>query len=160
MDTAGVSKGSTVGASDIVVISVFLALLIEATYRNLRTGLIHDVITLPGIVIGLVLNAILLHRFWACALGALVGFGITFLVSEIYYRRTGREGMGFGVVKLAAMVGAFLGVVGVCIALGAAFASALAFVAIAKPRTRTVQFAPLLLIGSLVFIGLRGFGIM
>lgn len=148
------------GTSDLIVVFVLLVLLVDATYRNLRTGLILDVITLPGIAIGLVLNAILLHRFWLSALGAVVGFGLTFLVAEVYYRRTGREGLGFGVVKLAAMVGAFLGVIGVVIALAAAFLCAAAFALIRRPKPLVVQFAPFLLIGALVFIGLRGLGVI
>ena len=42
-------------------------------------------------------------------LGAAVGGGLLWLVSEAYFRLRKREGMGFGDVKMMLMVGAFLG---------------------------------------------------
>jgi leader peptidase (prepilin peptidase)/N-methyltransferase len=42
-------------------------------------------------------------------LGALVGGGILWGIGEAYFRIRGVEGMGFGDVKMMAMVGAFLG---------------------------------------------------
>jgi len=53
-----------VSSSDLILFLVLLVLLVAATYRNLRTGLTRDAITWPGIALGLVPNAILLHRFW------------------------------------------------------------------------------------------------
>ncbi|HWR35492.1 MAG TPA: prepilin peptidase [Clostridia bacterium] len=43
-------------------------------------------------------------------LGALVGAGFIWGVGELYFRLRGMVGMGFGDVKLMAMIGAFLGV--------------------------------------------------
>jgi leader peptidase (prepilin peptidase)/N-methyltransferase len=42
-------------------------------------------------------------------LGAAVGSGILWVVSEGYFRLRGREGMGLGDVKMMLMAGAFLG---------------------------------------------------
>jgi leader peptidase (prepilin peptidase)/N-methyltransferase len=42
-------------------------------------------------------------------LGAIVGGGLLWAVAEAYLRFRGVEGMGFGDVKMMAMVGAFLG---------------------------------------------------
>ena len=42
-------------------------------------------------------------------LGAAVGSGLLWLVSEAYFRLRGREGMGLGDVKMMLMAGAFLG---------------------------------------------------
>ena len=41
--------------------------------------------------------------------GAALGGGLLWLVGEVYLKWRGREGMGFGDVKMMAMVGAFLG---------------------------------------------------
>jgi leader peptidase (prepilin peptidase)/N-methyltransferase len=41
--------------------------------------------------------------------GAIVGGGLLWAAAEVYLRFRGIEGMGFGDVKLMAMVGAFLG---------------------------------------------------
>jgi leader peptidase (prepilin peptidase)/N-methyltransferase len=45
----------------------------------------------------------------ASLLGALVGGGLLWGVAEVYLRLRGIEGLGFGDVKMMAMVGAFLG---------------------------------------------------
>jgi leader peptidase (prepilin peptidase)/N-methyltransferase len=42
-------------------------------------------------------------------LGAALGGGLLWLVGEVYLKWRGREGMGFGDVKMMAMAGAFLG---------------------------------------------------
>jgi leader peptidase (prepilin peptidase)/N-methyltransferase len=42
-------------------------------------------------------------------LGAFLGSGLLWVVSEAYFRLRKREGMGFGDVKMMLMVGAFLG---------------------------------------------------
>ena len=45
----------------------------------------------------------------ASLLGAIVGGGLLWGVAEAYLRLRGIEGMGFGDVKMMAMIGAFLG---------------------------------------------------
>ncbi len=45
----------------------------------------------------------------ASVVGIVVGGGLLWLVGEAYFRLRGVEGMGFGDVKMMAMVGAFLG---------------------------------------------------
>jgi leader peptidase (prepilin peptidase)/N-methyltransferase len=42
-------------------------------------------------------------------IGAGLGAGLLYLLGEVYFRLRGREGMGFGDVKMMAMVGFFLG---------------------------------------------------
>ena len=48
-------------------------------------------------------------RCWTRVLGAIVGASFIYGAGAIYLRARGVEGMGFGDVKLMAMVGAFLG---------------------------------------------------
>jgi leader peptidase (prepilin peptidase)/N-methyltransferase len=50
-----------------------------------------------------------LVSFVSSLIGALIGGGILWGVGEAYFRVRGVEGMGFGDVKMMAMVGAFLG---------------------------------------------------
>src|SRR5260370_102245 len=71
---------------------------------------IPDVISLPGIVVGLLLSLVdgtpsLLDS----AAGVLLGGGTLYAVAVGYHAVTGREGMGGGDIKLLAMIGAFLG---------------------------------------------------
>jgi leader peptidase (prepilin peptidase) / N-methyltransferase len=88
------------------------AAMIVITFIDLDHRIIPDVISLPGIVIGVVVS--LRHDLWFGALvdsvlGVLFGGGLLLVVALGYEKATGREGMGGGDVKLLAMIGAFLG---------------------------------------------------
>lgn len=88
----------------------FVAALIAITVIDLYHQIIPDVISLPGIVIGLLGSLIIPQiTFWSSLIGALSGGGSLFLVATVYQWLFKREGMGGGDVKLLAMIGAFLG---------------------------------------------------
>ena len=113
---------------------VFVCLIIILTITDLRVRLLPDAINGPGFLAGLIFawfvppgdgTAILLNvRLFHGALpegaigvlDALLGaaFGSLFLwgAAALYKVVRGREGMGFGDVKMMAMVGAFLGLRG------------------------------------------------
>lgn len=76
---------------------------------DLEHQLLPDVITLPGIVIGLFSSFVLPPGMKDALIGMLLGGGFLWLVGEAYYRYAGEEGMGGGDVKMLAMIGAFLG---------------------------------------------------
>jgi len=88
----------------------FLSALIVITFIDLDHQIIPNVISIPGIVVGLVAAVALGQPDWRASLAGLaLGGGLLWIVAEGYYRLTGREGMGGGDVKLLAMIGAFLG---------------------------------------------------
>jgi len=67
-------------------------------------------VSLPGIVIGLAVALLPGGITLADALGgALLGGGVLWALAWGYEKATGIEGMGFGDVKLLAMIGAFVG---------------------------------------------------
>jgi leader peptidase (prepilin peptidase)/N-methyltransferase len=76
---------------------------------DLRHRILPNVITLPGIVVGLAFSAVLPPGWFASLIGAVVGGGVLFVIAEAYYRLRGVEGLGMGDVKMLAMIGAFLG---------------------------------------------------
>ena len=80
--------------------------------------ILPDTITLSGLALGLVLawprEAITVVDALE---GVALGGGLLFAVSEVYFRIKKVEGMGFGDVKMMAMVGAFLGWRGVLLTL-------------------------------------------
>jgi len=88
----------------------FLASLIVITVIDLHHQIIPDVISLPGVVVGLLASLIIPQiTFLNSLIGILLGGGSLFLVATVYQWLFKREGMGGGDVKLLAMIGAFLG---------------------------------------------------
>ena len=88
---------------------VLTALLIVLFGTDLETQRLPNVITYPGIVIGLLFSLAVPPGFVACAIGAASGAGILWLIRWGWKRATGVDGMGLGDVKMMAMIGAFLG---------------------------------------------------
>jgi leader peptidase (prepilin peptidase)/N-methyltransferase len=101
-----------------LVFIFFTGVLISLSLIDLHTKLLPDIITLPSIIIGCLISlSSLFHRFDYSAminprvsfLGMLVGAGPLFVISFIYYKITGREGLGGGDIKLMLFVGILLG---------------------------------------------------
>ncbi len=112
--------------------AAFSALMIVLVFTDLRERLLPDVVNYTGLCIGLIVsffappmdgtaNLSASHLFSSpppapvlsfadALLGAVIGSGLLWLVSEAYFRLRGREGMGLGDVKMMLMAGAFLGV--------------------------------------------------
>jgi leader peptidase (prepilin peptidase)/N-methyltransferase len=66
-------------------------------------------ITIPGIVVGLAASFVAEPGPRDALIGAVAGGGALWLVAWAYERVRHQEGMGFGDVKMLAMIGAFLG---------------------------------------------------
>ncbi len=76
---------------------------------DLQHQILPNEITVPGIVVGLVLSVFLEPGWRAALIGAIAGGGSLWLIAASYQWLRGREGLGFGDVKMLAMIGAFLG---------------------------------------------------
>ena len=97
---------------------LFVASLITISFIDLQHKIIPDVISLPGILLGLAISffksfdlAQLSHfPLWKDSLiGIIGGGGFLYVVAVVFERLTGREGMGGGDIKLLAMLGAWMG---------------------------------------------------
>jgi leader peptidase (prepilin peptidase) / N-methyltransferase len=88
---------------------VFTGLLIVLFGTDLETQRLPNVLTLPGVLVGLIFSLGVPPGFQSCAIGALLGGGLLWAVRWGWKRATGVEGMGLGDVKMLAMIGAFLG---------------------------------------------------
>ena len=76
---------------------------------DLQHKILPNVITLPGIVAGLLLSGVAGPGWVASLIGIAAGGGMLWGIAEIYYRVRKEEGLGMGDVKMLAMIGAFLG---------------------------------------------------
>jgi leader peptidase (prepilin peptidase)/N-methyltransferase len=103
--------------------AAFLLALLAVAWIDLDTRTIPDAVTIPGVGLGLAASLFGPPGIGAALLGAAVGGASLWLVGHAYERATGVPGMGGGDVKLAAMMGAFLGAAGV---FGAIFLASLA----------------------------------
>ena len=88
---------------------VFVAAMIALFVIDLQHRILPNVITLPGVVIGVAASLLFEPGWRASLIGVVVGGGALWAVGEAYFRIRGEEGMGMGDVKMLAMIGAFLG---------------------------------------------------
>ena len=88
----------------------FASALIVLFAIDLEHQILPDRITLPGMVIGLACSLFLPPGPVASLTGLVVGGGLLWGIAEAWYRLRNVEAMGFGDVKMLAMVGAVLGV--------------------------------------------------
>ncbi len=160
----------------LVIEFIFCSLLLIITMIDFDTFLIPDILSLPGIGLGLALSFFTLrplppefilrfftygHPWWASPLGSLLGIlaggGIFYLIAAGYALVRHKEGLGGGDIKLLAMIGAFIGVKGVAITI---FVSSISGMIIALPLMwrsgkslgSALPFGPFLAFGAVSYI--------
>jgi leader peptidase (prepilin peptidase)/N-methyltransferase len=135
-----------------------IAAFLVITFIDLDHRIIPDVITLPGIPIGLAASfgpGIISPL--ESLLGIVAGGGSLFLVAWIYQTVTQREGMGGGDIKLLGMIGAFIGWQGVLFTIFvASLTGTLAGMALMLRRREgmklAVPFGPFLSVGAIAYL--------
>ena len=140
---------------------IFVATLILIAAIDFDHKIIPDIISIPGIPIGLAASFVLpATGFFDACIGVLVGGGILYALAWGYHAMTGKEGMGGGDIKLLAMIGAFIGWQGVLVTI---FISSvmgtviglLVMLIMRKDLKYAIPFGPFLAAGAIayVFIG-------
>ena len=134
----------------------FIAALIVISIIDLYHQIIPDVISLPGIGVGLLASLTIPQiNFIDSLIGALLGGGSLFIVATLYQWLFKREGMGGGDVKLLAMIGAFLGwkAVILTILLGSLLGSISGIIVMVlrgKDFKYAIPFGPFLSLGAVI----------
>ena len=88
---------------------ILVCLLIALFGIDLEHQILPNVITLPGIIVGLVFSLFTPPGIKDALIGAVLGGGVLYAIAAGYYLWRREEGMGMGDVKMLAMLGAFLG---------------------------------------------------
>ena len=139
---------------------LFTCLLIAIVFIDIEHQIVPDVLSIPGIFIGLILVSFFLNgktgfsqeAFVNSLLGIFAGGGSIFFtgfLGELIFRR---EAMGGGDVKLMAMIGAFIGWELVLLTFFMAPVLGLGFALVArfKEKKREIPYAPHLAMGALI----------
>jgi len=104
---APLAFGATLHA---VVACALLAALVAITMIDLERHIIPDVISLPGTLAGVLANLATGRVSWKeSVIGVVVGGGVFLTIALVGSWLAGQDAMGGGDIKLAAMLGAFLG---------------------------------------------------
>jgi leader peptidase (prepilin peptidase)/N-methyltransferase len=137
------------------------------SFIDLHVRIVPDVISLPGIVVGLLFSVIgrfvlndpyeLVPSPWSSILGILIGGGVLLALAWAYEAFTGVEGMGGGDIKLLAMIGAFLGWPSIPVtlffsSLGGSVIGLTAMIIKGVGRKYALPFAPFLCLGALLYL--------
>jgi leader peptidase (prepilin peptidase)/N-methyltransferase len=98
------------GPSPLLVSRLLFGCALIALFAiDLEHQLLPNVITLPGIVVGFLFSFITEPGWVSSLLGILLGGGLLWGMYELWWLIRKEEGLGFGDVKMLAMIGAFLG---------------------------------------------------
>ena len=168
---------------------VFIFALLVITFIDLEHMIIPNIISLPGIIVGLIFNALItdwpysreliegasmsLGGFFGLlndvpvldsVFGAVLGGGVLLLIAFLYEVIRKRKGMGMGDVKLLAMIGAFIGVQGVVfvIFLSSVLGTVVGISVILYKRgdlRYALPFGPFLSIASVIYVFTSGFSL-
>jgi len=149
---------ATFGANWMAVLyGILFSALLVVTGTDLTHKIIPNVVTVPGILLGLLgaASAVLPTGLINALLGVAVGGGILWALAWASPYLFGKEGMGGGDIKLLAMVGAFLGwkPALLTIMIGSLAGSVIGVSLIAfgvMKRDEYIPFGPFLVLGALV----------
>ncbi|ARP88000.1 prepilin peptidase [Bordetella genomosp. 9] len=136
--------------------------LLALAWIDAETGLLPDVITLPLMWAGLLVNT--QHVFAAPAQaiwGAAAGYVLLRVLHHLFRWATGRDGMGYGDFKLAAALGAWLGLAALpmvlIVASSAGVAVGMALIAAGRlGRHQPQPFGPYLALAGIVALIVAG----
>lgn len=139
--------------------SILTLVLIATFFIDLKHRIIPDVLTLPGIIVGFLLSFLVKSpSFLQSLLGIVVGGGMFYLAAILGDLLFKKESMGGGDIKLAAMLGAFLGwqkiflVFFVSALLGSVIGIISLYLSKEVKKTHAVPFGTFLALGAIITV--------
>jgi len=135
----------------------WVTMLVAITFIDLEHRIIPDRLSLPGLALGLATSWLDPEVGWISSFaGAAIGFALFYGLAWIYSRKTGRMGLGGGDIKFLAMIGAFVGPLGVFYTvlvssvLGSVLGVGVALLSGERQLMRTsLPYGPFLVVGAL-----------
>ncbi len=136
---------------------VLVAGLVAVTFIDLDYRIIPDALSLGGMAAGFASSFVTGLGWIQSLLGIAAGAGILWAVAWGYEAVTGREGMGFGDVKLLGAIGAFLGwkavLFTVFVSSVSGAAAGLAWIALKGRDMRfEIPYGPFLALGAVLYV--------
>ena len=139
---------------ELLTFLVFVSLLIPISFIDLKTTYIPDSISISGIIIGLILS---IFRGLAVVsfIGAVVGAVLILTIIIVGKAAYKKDVMGYGDIKLAALIGAFVGWAGLLLTvmMGSFLGAVYGLIQIKRGKLTMesqVPFGPYLAIGGVV----------
>lgn len=140
-----------------VVYAAFVWVMVVITFIDIDHMLILDKITVPAVVV-FYAAGLLWRPWWNGLVGIAVGYGLPWLIGEVYMRLRDREGMGLGDSKMLALIGAFFGWKGVVVSLfgGSVVGSIIMAFVLARRGKKVMEspvpFGPFLAIAAVFYL--------
>lgn len=140
-----------------VIFAAFVWVMVVITFIDVDHMLILDKVTIPSIAL-FYAASLLIRPWWEGLVGIAVGYGVPWLIGQVYWLVRKREGMGLGDSKLLALVGALLGWKGVVVSLfgGSVLGAVIGIVVLARSKQRIMQtelpFGPFLCAAAVFYL--------
>ncbi len=137
---------------------VFSLSLVVISFIDLDHMIIPDVLSIPGIIIGILASFIVPYISpLESLIGMIAGGGTFYLIASGHSLLTGKEGMGGGDIKLIAMIGAWMGwrplpIVVLISALAGILIGGIFIIASGKGARARIPFGPFLALGALIYL--------
>jgi leader peptidase (prepilin peptidase) / N-methyltransferase len=137
---------------------VLMSLCMVTFWIDIDHMVILDVITIPGVALGLMYSAVVTGQFWYSLSAVLYGVAVLLFINSVTMLFIGRDGIGGGDFTLVAMLGAWLGLqqtvlaLGLAMFVGAAMGLLILFAKWLKAR-HWQPFALAGLVGAVAFVG-------
>ena len=143
-------------------IGVFICIAIGLAIIDGATGYLPDVLTIPLLIAGLILNFLggylewdMLNRFDKSVVGCALGYVAIFVANKAHLRFTGIDGIGMGDAKLLAAIGAWFGPINLITVIGIASGLSLMIPLITwackqERRAGSAPFGPYIAVGAVI----------